>query len=212
MDGIFYFDFGSPNAYFAHRAIPGIEARTGCRLRYVPVLLGGLFKLSGNQAPMLAFANVPNKLTYERREIERFIAKHGLTAFRMNPHFPVNTLMLMRGAVAAETEGVFEPYVEAMFHYMWEEPLRLDDPTVLMDALTEAGLPADRLLGRAREQEVKDKLAANTEEAHGRGAFGIPSFLVGNELYFGKDRLRDVEDELIADKAHLSAKAAPTAP
>jgi len=196
MDPIFYFDFGSPNAYLAHRVLPGIEARTGARFRYVPVLLGGLFKLSGNQAPMLAFANVPNKLAYERREIERFIARHGLAAFRMNPHFPVNTLTLMRGAVAAEAEGVFEPYVEAMFHFMWEEPRKLDDRDVLAETLGDAGLPAERLLSRAQEQEVKDRLAANTQAAYEHGAFGIPSFLVGDELYFGKDRLRDVEDEL----------------
>lgn len=196
MDPIFYFDFGSPNAYLAHRVLPGIEARTGARFRYVPVLLGGLFKLSGNQAPMLAFANVPNKLAYERREIERFIARHGLTAFRMNPHFPVNTLALMRGAVAAEGGGVFEPYVEAMFRFMWEEPRKLDDRDVLAETLGDAGLPAERLLSRAQEQEVKDRLAANTQAAYERGAFGIPSFLVGDELYFGKDRLRDVEDEL----------------
>jgi 2-hydroxychromene-2-carboxylate isomerase len=198
MDPIFYFDFGSPNAYLAHRVIPGIEARTGARFRYVPVLLGGLFKLSGNQSPMLAFANVPNKLAYQRREIERFIARHKLTAFRMNPHFPVNTLMLMRGALAAAAEGVFERYVEAMFHFMWEAPRKLDDPAVLRETLGDAGLPAERLIARAQEQAIKDELAANTQAAYERGAFGIPSFLVGDELYFGKDKLRDVEEELAA--------------
>ena len=196
MDAIFYFDFASPNAYLAHRVIPGIEARTGRRFHYVPVLLGGLFKLSGNQAPMLAFAGVPNKLAYERREMARFIEKHGLTAFRMNPHFPVNTLALMRGAVAAEAEEVFEPYVEAMFHYMWEEPRKLDDPAVLGETLAEAGLPAERLIARAQEQPVKDRLLANTQQAYESGAFGIPSFLVGDELWFGKDRLPDVEEAL----------------
>lgn len=196
MDALFYFDFGSPNAYLAHRVIPGIEGRTGARFRYVPVLLGGLFKLTGNQAPMVAFAGVPNKLAYERREMMRFIARHGLTAFRMNPHFPVNTLALMRGAVAAEAEGVFEAYVEAMFRFMWEAPRKLDDPAVLAETLGEAGLPADRLLARAQEQPIKDRLAANTQQAFEKGAFGIPSFLVGDELYFGKDRLPDVEREL----------------
>src|SRR5688500_11317511 len=110
MDAIFYFDFGSPNAYLAHRVIPDIEARTGKRFTYVPVLLGGLFKLTGNQAPMIAFAGVPNKLAYEHREMQRFIERHSLTQFRMNPHFPVNTLALMRGAVAAEGEGLLAPY------------------------------------------------------------------------------------------------------
>jgi 2-hydroxychromene-2-carboxylate isomerase len=194
-DPIFWFDFGSPNAYLAHRVVPAIEARTGARFRYVPVLLGGLFKLTGNQAPMVAFAGVPTKLAYERREMERFIAAHAIP-FRMNPHFPVNTLALMRGAVAAEAEGVFDAYVEGMFHFMWEEPRKLDDPTVLAHALAEAGLPADRLLARAVDRDVKGRLAANTQDAFAHGAFGIPTFLVGGELYFGKDRLREVEEAL----------------
>jgi 2-hydroxychromene-2-carboxylate isomerase len=201
MDPIFYYDFGSPNAYFAHRLIPGIEARTGARFRYVPVLLGGLFKLTGNQAPMLAFANIPNKLAYQRREIERFIARHGLTDFRMNPHFPINTLMLMRGAVAAEAEGVAAPYIDAMFRFMWEEARKLDDLTVLTQSVADVGLPVERFVARAQEQDVKDRLAANTQEAFERGAFGIPSFLAGDELYFGKDQLREIEDELMIAKA-----------
>jgi 2-hydroxychromene-2-carboxylate isomerase len=194
-DPIFWFDFGSPNAYLAHRLIPAIEGRTGARFRYVPVLLGGLFKLTGNQAPMTALAGVPAKLAYERREMERFIARHAIP-FRMNPYFPVNTLAQMRGAVAAEAEGVFEPYVEAMFHFMWEEPRKLDDAAVLAATLAEAGLPVERLLARAVDQDVKDRLAANTQEAFAHGAFGIPSFLVRGELYFGKDRLRDLEEAL----------------
>lgn len=198
MDAIFYFDFGSPNAYLAHRVIPGIEARTSGRFVYVPVLLGGLFKLTGNQAPMIAFAGVPNKLAYEHREMQRFIVKHGLTNFRMNPHFPVNTLALMRGAVAAETEGLLAPYVEAMFRFMWEEGRKLDDPAVLAASIDEAGLPAERLMALAQTAEVKDQLMVNTQSAYERGAFGIPSFVVGDELYFGKDKLRAVEEVLSA--------------
>lgn len=196
MDPIFYFDFGSPNAYLAHRVIPGIEMRTGTRFKYVPVLLGGLFKLTGNQAPMIAFAGVPNKLAYEHREMQRFIDRHALSGFRMNPHFPVNTLAIMRGAVAAEVEGLLAPYVEAMFRGMWEEGRKLDDPAVLAAALAEAGLPAERLIALAQTAEVKERLMANTQAAFEKGAFGIPSFVVGGELYFGKDRLRDVEDAL----------------
>ncbi len=196
IDPIFYFDFGSPNAYFAHRVIPGIEARTGARFRYVPTLLGGIFKLSGNQAPITAYAGVPLKLAYQRLEIQRFIKKHGLTKFKMNPHFPVNTLALMRAAVAADAEGLLTPYVEAMFHFMWEEPRKLDDPSVLSQTLLEAGLPSERLLRLSQEQEMKDRLAANTKSAYDHGVFGIPSFLVGTELFFGKDRLRDVEEEI----------------
>ncbi len=125
-----------------------------------------------------------------------------LAAFRMNPHFPLNTLALMRGAVAAEEEGVFAPYVEAMFHFMWEEPRKLDDPAELGAALLEAGLPAERLMKRSQEQAVKDRLAANTQSAYDRGAFGVPTFLVGDELFFGKDRLRDVEEEIVKQQLH----------
>lgn len=197
MRPVFYFDFASPNAYLAHRVLPEIEQRTGEHFDYIPVLLGGLFKLTGNKAPMIAFADIPNKLAYERREMARFIDKHRLTAFRMNPHFPVNTLALMRGAVAAQMEDVFEPYVEAMFHFMWEEPRKLDDVSVFAKTLQDAGLPADLLQARLQDQEVKDRLIANTQAAYEHGAFGIPSFVVGTELYFGKDRLRDVEDEIL---------------
>lgn len=197
---VFYFDFGSPNAYLAHRALPGVEARTGARFDYAPVLLGGLFKLSGNQSPMTAFAAIPNKLAYELIEMRRFVAKHGLAAFRMNPHFPVNTLALMRGAVAAQEEDSSAHYIEAMFHFMWEEPRKLDDPAELAAALSEAGLPAESLMKRSREQAVKDRLAANTQSAYERGAFGVPTFVVGGELFFGKDRLRDVEEEIVKQR------------
>ncbi len=194
MDPIFYFDFGSPNAFLAHRAIPEIEARIGRRFVYRPVLLGGLFKLTGIRSPVEAFADIPAKLAYDRLEMGRFIARHGIV-FRMNPFFPVNTLHLMRGAVAAERDGVFDKYVEAIFHFMWEEPRNLDDPEILRDTLVEAGLP-EALLARSQDAEVKAQLIANTQDAFDHGAFGIPSFLVGTELYFGKDRLRDVEAEL----------------
>lgn len=193
----FHFDFGSPNAYLSHKVIPAIEARTGAAFTYVPVLLGGIFKLTGNQSPAAAFGNIKNKLAYERLEMRRFIARHGLTAFRSNPFFPVNTLQLMRGAVAAQEAGVFAPYVEAMFACMWERELKMDDPAVFRQALAEAGLPVDRLLELVGTDAVKGRLMANTEGAVAAGAFGSPSFLVGTELYFGKDRLRDVEDLLL---------------
>lgn len=194
IDVVFYFDFGSPNAYLAHRVIPGIEQRTGSRFVYEPVLLGGLFKLTGNQAPMMAFANVPKKLAYEHLEMQRFIQRHGLTAFRMNPFFPVNTLKLMRMAVAAQAEGILPAYVEAVFHFMWEDPRKMDDPAVVEAALIEAGLDAAHLMARGEAPEIKALLMAKTEAAAEKGAFGIPSFLVGNDLYFGKDRLRDIEE------------------
>ncbi len=192
----FLFDFGSPNAYLSHRVIPAIEARTGARFVYTPVLLGGLFKLTNNQAPMVAFANVKNKLPYEMLETRRFVARHRLDAFTLNPHFPVNTLQLMRGAVVAQAEGLLAPYVEAMFQHMWERPKKMDDPEVFHAALVESGFDAAHLIARTRDQDVKDALAANTQRAFERGAFGLPTFFVGDEMYFGKDRLRDVEEEI----------------
>lgn len=193
---IFWFDFGSPNAWFSHQLLPGIEARTGAKFRYVPVLLGGIFKATGNQAPMLAFANIPAKLAYQSHEMQRFIRRHGLQRFRMNPHFPVNTLALMRGAAAADMEGVLAPYADAMFRYMWEEPRKLDDPAILAETLADAGLP-ERLLALAQEAPAKERLMANTQAAIDKGVFGIPSFLVGDQLFFGKDSLHDVEAELL---------------
>jgi 2-hydroxychromene-2-carboxylate isomerase len=194
----FLFDFGSPNAYLAHRVIPEIEARTGATFTYLPVLLGGVFKATGNQAPMLAFANVPAKLAYEGLEMRRFIARHGLAKYRHNPNFPVNTLAIMRGAEAARELDVFAPYIETVFTAMWEDGRKMDDPAVIAETLTAAGLPAERLMALTQDQTVKDRLAANTARAVERGVFGSPSFLVGEELWFGKDRLPDVEAALLA--------------
>jgi 2-hydroxychromene-2-carboxylate isomerase len=193
----FHFDFGSPNAYLSHRVIPDIEKRTGARFIYVPVLLGGVFKLTNNQPPMVQFKDIKNKKEYQRREMARFIAKHGIR-FKMNPHFPVNTVQVMRGAVAAEMDGQLAPYVEAVFHSMWEEPKKMDDAEVIAAALRAAGLDAARTLARIQDQDVKDKLLKNTEASVERGNFGSPTFFVGDEMFFGKDRLRDVEEEIIA--------------
>ena len=196
----FLFDFGSPNAYLAHKVIPSVEARTGTRFTYLPVLLGGLFKATGNRSPMEAFAGIPAKLAYEALERDRFVKRHGLTRFALNPHFPVNTLAIMRGAVAAQTLRVFEPYVEAVFAAMWEEGAKMDDPGVIAQALTAAKLPAERLMALAQERAIKDELVANTSGAVERGVFGSPSFLVGDALYFGKDRLDDVEAAIVASR------------
>ncbi len=192
----FYFDFASPNAYMASRVLPDILDRTGATLKIVPCLLGGLFKATGNAAPMVQFAGIPAKLAYERREMERFIANHNITEFRMNPHFPVNTLLLMRGAVAAEAAGILERFIEVGLTAMWEDGLNMSDPEVFVSAFDQAGLDGKTLLSQTQDQVVKDALVANTEIAVARGAFGIPSFLVGDELYFGKDRLGEVEAAL----------------
>ena len=192
----FHFDFGSPNAYLAHAVIPAIERRTGTRFTYVPVLLGGVFKLTNNQSPVTAFAGVRNKLDYERLEMRRFIRRHGIERFRPNPHFPVNTLLVMRGAVAAELDGVFRPYVDVVFRAIWEEERKMDDADVARAALDAAGLDGARLLARTQEQAVKDRLLRNTERAVERGVFGAPTVFVGDEMFFGKDRLREVEEAM----------------
>ncbi|MAN65203.1 MAG: disulfide bond formation protein DsbA, partial [Hyphomonadaceae bacterium] len=128
----FHFDFGSPNAYLSHKVIPDVEARTGVTFTYVPVLLGGVFKATGNQSPVMAFAGIRNKPEYERLEMMRFIERHGLTqAFAMNPHFPVNTLAIMRGAVAAQHLDVFKPYVNAIYAAMWQGAQKMDDPETI---------------------------------------------------------------------------------
>jgi len=194
----FLFDFGSPNAYLAWKALPPILARTGASLTVTPILLGGLFKLTENRSPVEAFAGVKGKLAYENRETQRFVAKHGLSAFRMNPHFPVNTLLIMRGMVAAERAGAAEPYREAVLSAMWEQGLKMDDPAVVAEVLEAAGLDARGLLEATQDPEVKATLMANTEAAAARGAFGAPTFFVGEEMFFGKDRLGQVEEELAA--------------
>ena len=192
----FLFDFGSPNAYLCHRAIPAIERRTGTTFVYEPILLGGLFKATGNRSPIEAFAGVPNKLAFAQLEIERFVERHAIVKFRMNPHFPVNTLMLMRGAMAARQQGVFAPYVEAMFRAMWEDGRKMDDPAMVKATLDEAGLPSDALFAAAQSPEVKQALVDATAKAVERGAFGAPTFFVEDAMYFGKDQLWQVEEAL----------------
>jgi 2-hydroxychromene-2-carboxylate isomerase len=192
----FIFDFASPNAYLAYKVLPPILERTGATLEITPCLLGGIFNATGNQAPMIAFGNIKGKLDYEQKEMERFIARHSLTAFKFNPHFPVNTLTLVRGAVAAASDDVLEHYIEAGLAAMWESGLKMDDPEVYVQAMNDAGLDGKRLLERTQEPEVKAQLISNTEQAVARGAFGIPTFFVGDEMFFGKDRLEQVEAEL----------------
>jgi 2-hydroxychromene-2-carboxylate isomerase len=194
----FIFDFGSPNAYLAWKALPAILARTGASLTVTPALLGGIFKATGNSAPMVAFGGVKGKLAYENLEMRRFIEKHGLTAFRFNPHFPVNTLGIMRGLVAAQAAGAGDAYLDVVLRAMWEEGRKMDDPEVIAATLTNAGLAAAALLAAAQTQPVKDALAASTAAVVERGVFGIPTFFVGSEMFFGKDRLGQVEEALAA--------------
>jgi 2-hydroxychromene-2-carboxylate isomerase len=193
----FHFDFGSPNAYLAHLIVPEIERRTGAKFDYVPILLGGVFKLTNNQSPAQKMAGIKNRLQYEQLEMQRFIRRHRIAQFKFNPFFPVNTLLLMRGAIAAQLDGVFERYVQEMFRAMWADPKDMDDPEVVRTTLEESGFDAAALLARTQEPEVKDRLLNNTQASVERGTFGSPTFFVGDEIFFGKDRLRDVEEEIV---------------
>jgi 2-hydroxychromene-2-carboxylate isomerase len=193
----FIFDFGSPNGYLSWKVMPQILASTGATVNLIPCLLGGIFKITGNQAPNQAFGGVQGKLAYEARETQRFVEKHGLAAYRFNPHFPVNTLLIMRGLVAARRAGVGDRYLEVVLKAMWEDGQKMDDPVVVAEVLTGAGLDAKAILEATQQPEVKAELMANTEAAAARGAFGIPTFFVGDEMFFGKDRLGQVEEELL---------------
>ena len=195
----FMFDFGSPNAFLSHEAIPAIEKRSGAKFEYVPILLGGVFKATNNKSPAETLAGVKNKREFHALETERFVKRFGVKPYTWNPFFPVNTLNLMRAAVAAQLDGIFEMYVDAAFHHMWVEPKKMDDPEVAVKALTSSGLDGAKLLARAQEADVKAKLIANTQAAVDRGAFGSPTFFVGSEMFFGKEQLREVE-ELISGK------------
>jgi 2-hydroxychromene-2-carboxylate isomerase len=192
----FLFDFGSPNAYLCHRVIPSIEARTGVKFQYEPILLGGIFKATGNRSPFEAFAQIKNKPDYDAIEITRFLERHDITDFGLNPSFPINTLAIMRGAVAAQKLGIFEKYVDDIYRFMWSDHRKLDDQDELVKALVEAGLPATELGTLMQDSEVKQTLVDNTTRAVERGAFGSPTFFVNDEIYFGKDRLRDVEEAI----------------
>ena len=195
----FMFDFGSPNAFLSHEAIPAIEKRTGVKFEYVPILLGGIFKATNNKSPAETLAGIKNKREFHALETERFVKRFQVKPYTWNPFFPVNTLNLMRAAIAAQIEGVFEKYVEAAFHHMWVEPKKMDDPEVAMSAISGSGIDAAKLFARAQEPVVKSKLIENTQMAVERGAFGSPTFFVGKEIFFGKEQLREVE-ELISGK------------
>lgn len=202
----FQFDFGSPNAYLAELVMPSIERRTGVKFEYVPVLLGGIYKATGNRAPSESLSGIKNKPEYMELETQRFIRRHNITTFKNNTFFPVNTLMLMRGVVAAQFEGIFEPYFRAAYHHMWEDPKKMDDVEVFRSAFKSSGVDIDRLMERAQREDVKKRLIDLTTDAVNRGAFGSPTFFVGKEMFFGKDQLRDVEESILEQTGQLRAK------
>lgn len=193
----FLFDFGSPNAYFCHKVLPALEQRTGVKVEYVPILLGGLFKLSNNRSPVASTADIPNKRAYDMLEIQRFVKRHDLNQYKFNPFFPVNTLGIMRGAVAAQQLGRFEAYVDTVYAAMWEQGRNMGDLAEIQSVLQAADLDAQVILEKSVDPEVKAQLLSNTQQAHDRGAFGSPTFFVGPEIFFGKDRLAAVEQEIL---------------
>lgn len=192
----FYFDFASPNAYLSHQVVPGIEERTGTKFNYIPVLLGGIFKATNNKPPMEAFFGILNKNEYQSVEMKRFQERHGIDKFKMNPHFPVMSLQIIRGAVGAQQDGYLDKYIDEVLKHMWEEPKKMDDPEVIKAAFTESGFDADRLMNQMQDPDIKAQLIENTEKAVKRGTFGIPTFFVGDDIYFGKDTLWQVEEAL----------------
>src|SRR5712672_1618844 len=204
----FQFDFGSPNAYLAEFVIPSIERRTGVKFEYVPVLLGGIYKATGNMSPSDSLRGIKNKPEYQALETLRFLRRHDITRFQQNPFFPVNTLMLMRGAVAAQFEGLFELYFRAAYHHMWAEPKKMDDLEVFRNAFVSSGIDIEKLIARAQQDDVKKRLIELTTDAVNRGAFGSPTFFVGNEMFFGKDQLRDVEESIVEQTSQVISKTA----
>jgi 2-hydroxychromene-2-carboxylate isomerase len=193
----FHFDFGSPNAYLSHRAIPAIEERTGVKFTYVPVLIGGVFKATGNASPAVTLQGIKNKGEYQNIETERFLNKHNISDYNRNPFFPVNTLQIMRGALFAQTQGYFERYVDEIYRHMWSEPKKMDEPEIIRSAFEASALPADAIFEGMQDPAIKQTLIDNTARSVEMGAFGSPTFFVENEIFFGKDKLTDVEDEII---------------
>ena len=194
----FIFDFAGPNGYLAHKVLPEFCARTGSTANYIPCLLGGIMKATNNLPPMMRYAETPAKRDYELLELWRFVKANGLSRFKINPHFPVNSLRIMRMAVAAQHEGVFAPYCDAMFAAMWEDGLNLADAEIIAGVITAAGLDAAALTARAEDPAIKAELIANTDGAVARGTFGIPTFFVGDEIFWGKERLGQLAEALAA--------------
>ena len=184
----FYFDYGSPYSYLADTQVEAIAKRTGATLVRKPMLLGGVFKSTGNASPM----TIELKSKWSATDLPMW-AKHYGVPFQRNPFFPVNTLALMRGATAAEIDGVFETYHPAMFKAMWVDGRNLNDIKEVVAVLTAAGLDAQKVENRIQDQDVKDRLKATTDEAVARGVFGAPTSFVDGKMFFGNDRLHFVE-------------------
>lgn len=187
----FHYDFGSPNAYLVHKVIPATTAETGIDFEYVPILLGGVFKATNNVSPAVSMQGIRNKPDYARIETERFCRAHGIQPQVPNPHFPVNTLKMMRGAVFARATDYYARYIDAMYAAMWEQALKLDEDDVIAGVLRAAGLPGEEIMAGMNDPAVKQELIELTESSVNRGTFGSPTLFARGEIFFGKDKLRD---------------------
>ena len=189
----FWFDFGSSASYLAWTQLPALEAATGAKAVFKPMLLGGIFQATGNQSPV----SVPAKGKYIWADFERFAKRYGVP-FRMNPYFPIITLLFMRGAIALQTKGDarFTDYCKTVFNAIWVEALNMNDPATAAKALGKAGFDAQALVALAGEQTTKDALKAATQAAVDRGVFGAPTFFVGDQMFWGQDRLDFVREAL----------------
>ena len=195
MNVDFIFDFASPNAYLCHKAIQNLEKTHDIKFNYIPCLLGGIMKLSNNQPPMVTLADIPNKLKYEfDTAFNRFMKEHNITKFKMNEHFPVNTISLVRGEIVAQKNDFFESYVEIVLSGLWEQSLKLDTPEALHELLNNNDCYPDLVIEGISKDEIKAELIANTSKAVEKGAFGIPTFFVENEMFYGKDTLRELKE------------------
>ena len=195
MNVDFIFDFASPNSYLCYKTIPKLEKNYNIKFNYVPCLLGGIFKLTNNQAPMIAFGEIPNKIKYEfETAFNRFMQEHNIDDFKMNEHFPLNTLLLQRGAIAAQKNGFFDHYIEIIMRGMWEESLKLDDQDIFHAFLEKNDCHASLLIQEVSNDEIKSELINNTNQAVERGAFGVPTFFINDEMFFGKESLREIKD------------------
>lgn len=194
----FHYDFGSPNAYLVHKVIPATAAKTRIEFEYVPVLLGGVFKATNNVSPAVSLQGIRNKPQYQRIETERFCRTHSIQPQVPNPHFPVNTLKMMRGAVFARSTSFYMRYVDAMYAAMWEQALKMDEDDVIAAALERAGLPTREIFAGMADPAIKQQLIEQTEASVTRGTFGSPTIYAGGEIFFGKDKLRDAIESILA--------------
>ena len=194
----FIFDVASPNAYFVHKIIPEFESRTGAVFNYIPCLLGGIMHLTNNKPPFIAFSDVESKMKYQMIEMDRFIKKHKLEDFKFNSNFPMKTVAIQRGAIAAKELDVFDDYLESIFSAIWEKNIDMANEDTFFETLKTDGLDDLKIKEIISSQACKDKLIKNTQNAVDNGVFGIPTFIYANEIFFGKDHLDQLEDALKA--------------